>query len=226
VTYAAAARRRCLVQAQFKLVRVPHLFCASCRKGARFRFHFAPPDAAHLGVLSWAHVLACPRRELPTANRISRSIFIAYFSGSPRAGSQAGLFPQLLPMPHAGSFVQQAVAELVREHQNLAAVMRLVREHVREHAPSGGPRLRPTAAREFFNAAIRSGRKRVRQHAQALRGAFPVRGGSLLYGAAVRIQRRRTFQMRRGIFQPHKTAVVQMREDGGDRPAAAFLPGD
>jgi hypothetical protein len=34
---------------------------------------------------------------------------------SPRA-REAGLFPELLPVPHAGSFVQDAVAELVREH--------------------------------------------------------------------------------------------------------------
>lgn len=126
-------------------------------------------------------------------------------------------------MPNAGSFVEDAVAELVRQHQNLAAMMRLVREHVREHGPSGGPRLGPTAARELRNAAIRSGGKSVGQHAQTLRGAPFVRGGSLFHGAAVGIEWRRTLQMRRGILQPDQTAVVEMREDGCDCAATAFL---
>src|SRR5260370_42575926 len=104
-------------------------------------------------------------------------------------------------------------------------MMRLVREHVSEHGPSGGPRWRPTVARELCNAAMRSGRESIRQHAQALRGASPVRGGSLLPGAAVGIERRRTLQMRRGTPQPLQTGVVQLREDGGDGPALAFLPG-
>src|SRR5712664_1933996 len=68
---------------------------------------------------------------------------------SARARGKAGLFPELLPMPDARSFVEDAVAELVGQHQNLTAMMRLVREHVSEHGPSGGPRLRPTSAREL-----------------------------------------------------------------------------
>jgi hypothetical protein len=68
---------------------------------------------------------------------------------SARARGKAGLFPQLFPMPDAGSFVEEAVTELVGEHQNLTAMMRFVREHVSEHGPSGGPCARPTAAREF-----------------------------------------------------------------------------
>src|SRR5258708_17537754 len=106
---------------------------------------------------------------------------------SARARSKPGLFPELLPVPDAGSLVEEAVAQLVSQHQDLTAMMRLVREHVRKHGSSGGPRLRPTAARELGNAAIRGGRDRIRQHAQALRGASPVRGGSLLHGAAVAI---------------------------------------
>ena len=142
---------------------------------------------------------------------------------SARARGKPGLLPQLLPMPDAGSFVEDAVAELVGQHQNLAAMMRLVREHVSEHGPSGGPHLHPTAARELGNAAIWSGRESIRQHAQALRGAPFVRRGSLLHGASVGIEWRRTLQMRRGILQPPKTGVVQMREDGRDCPAIAFL---
>src|SRR5258707_2788675 len=113
---------------------------------------------------------------------------------SARARGMAGLFPELLPVPDAGSLVEDAVAELVGQHQNLTAMMRFVREHVSEHGASGGPRLRPTAAGEFCDAAIRSGRQGVRQHSEALHRAFLVRGRSLLHGAAVGIEWRRTLQ--------------------------------
>src|SRR5260370_16853745 len=92
---------------------------------------------------------------------------------STRARGKAGLFPELLPVPDAGSFVEDAVAELVGQHQNLTAMMRLVREHVSEHGPSGGPRLRPTAAGALSTAAIRSGRKTIRPPPPALRAPSP-----------------------------------------------------
>src|SRR5258707_1355239 len=142
---------------------------------------------------------------------------------SARARGKAGLFPELLPVPDARSFVKDAVAELVGQHQNLTAMMRLVREHVSEHGPSGGPRWRPAVARELCNAAIRNGRESIRQHAQALRGAFSVRGSSLLHGATVGIELRRTLQMRRCTPEPLAADIVQMREDGRDGPAIAFL---
>src|SRR5260370_38730298 len=110
---------------------------------------------------------------------------------------------------------------MVGQHQNLAAMMRLVREHVSEHGPSGGPCWHVTVATELCNAAMRSGRESVRQHAQALRGASPVRGGSLLHGAAMSIEWRRTLQMWRGIPQPRETAVVPMREECRHGPAFA-----
>src|SRR5271157_1311892 len=80
-----------------------------------------------------------------------------------------------------------------------------------------------TPSCRFCNTAIWSGRESIRQHAQALRRTSPVRGSGLLHGAAVGIERRRTLQMRRGIPQPRKTVVVQVREDGRDSPATAFF---
>jgi hypothetical protein len=68
---------------------------------------------------------------------------------SARTGGKAGLFPELLPLPDAGSFVEDAVAELVGQHQNLAAMVGLVREHVSEHGASGGPRGHPTVTKEL-----------------------------------------------------------------------------
>ncbi len=139
------------------------------------------------------------------------------------AGGEAGLFPELLPLPDAGGFVEEAAAELVGQHQNLAAMMGLVREHVGKHGASGGPRWHPTVAREFRDAAIRSGRQGIRQHAQALRSAFLVRGGGLLHGAAAGIEQRRTLEMRSCKPDPLAADIVQMREDGRDGPAIAFL---
>ena len=52
-----------------------------------------------------------------------------------------------------------------------------------------------------------------------------MRGGGLLDGATVGIERRGTFQMRGGISQPVQTTVVKMRKDGGDGAAAAFMTG-
>ena len=85
------------------------------------------------------------------------------------------MFPEFFPVPDAGSFVEDAAAELVGQHQNLAAMMGFVGKHIGEHGPSRGPRLRPTAAREFCNAAIWVGGESIRQHAHALGGASPVR---------------------------------------------------
>src|SRR5882724_3937547 len=127
---------------------------------------------------------------------------------SARARGKAGLFPELLPVPDAGNFVENAVTKLVGQHQNLTAMMGLVREHVSEHGSSGGPRWHPTVARKLYNAAIRSGRESVRQHAQALPGASPVRGGSLLHGAAARIESRRTLQMRSRKPEPLAADIV------------------
>src|SRR5580658_2380349 len=140
---------------------------------------------------------------------------------STRPSGEACLLPKLLPVPYAGSCMKHAIAELVREHQNLPAMMRLVREHVSKHRCAGRPSLRPTPAREFRHATIRRGRKRVAQHAQTLHPTFFVRGRSLFDRAAIRIKRRRTLQMRRRILQPGKTNVVQMDEDRRNRPAAA-----
>ena len=131
--------------------------------------------------------------------------------------------PKLLPVPDAGGRVQQPIPQLVRQHQNLAAMMRLVREHVSKHRPAGWPSLRPTPAREFHHTPTRRCGQSIRQHPQALRPTFPMCRSSLLNRAMVRIQRRRTLQMRRRILQPRQPAVVQMREYRRDRSAAALF---
>src|SRR5580692_6147368 len=78
---------------------------------------------------------------------------------SARTLAKPGLLPEFLPVPHSGSRVEDAVAHLVRQHQNLSAMVRLVREHVSKHGATSRPGLRPTAAREFRHAAIRRRRQ-------------------------------------------------------------------
>jgi len=136
------------------------------------------------------------------------------------------LLPELVPEPDAvGGVVGQPIAELVGEHDDLAAMMGFVREHVGKHGRTGGPGARPGAARELGDAALRAGGQRVGEHAQALRAAFLVRRGGLLDGAAAGIERSGTFQVWGGMFQPHQAAVMQVRENRGDGAAAAFCGG-
>jgi hypothetical protein len=121
--------------------------------------------------------------------------------------------------------VEKTIAELVGEQENLAAMVRFVGEHVGEHGGSRGPDLAPTAAREFGDAAIGRSGQRIGQHAQTLSCAFFVRGGGLLDGATVGVERRGTFQVGRGISEPGEPAVMEMREDRGDAATAAFFTG-
>jgi len=98
-----------------------------------------------------------------------------------------------------------------------------MRKHVGEHGSASGPYSRPASAREFRDLALGFGGQSVGEHAETLRGAFSVRDGSLLHGAAVRIERGRTFQVRGGMLKPHETAVVQVDENRGDGAAIVAL---
>ena len=70
---------------------------------------------------------------------------------SPWTCGESVLLPQLVPLPDAAPRLRRKpVAQLMRQHQDLAAVMGLVREHVGEHAGAGGPGARPASAREFL----------------------------------------------------------------------------
>jgi hypothetical protein len=75
-------------------------------------------------------------------------------SESIRDSRAAGFLPQFFPVPDAGGFVKQAIAKLVREHQDLPAMMRFVGEHVGVHGGVRRPGFCPTAAREFRDAAV------------------------------------------------------------------------
>jgi hypothetical protein len=119
--------------------------------------------------------------------------------------------------------VQHAITKLMRQHQDLPAMMRLVRKHISKHRPSSRPSPRPTPTRKFRNPPVRIRRKSIGQHPQTQRSTFPMRSHSLLHRAPVWIKRRRTLQMRRRIPKPNKPAVVQMREDRRNTPPVAFF---
>jgi len=103
-------------------------------------------------------------------------------------------------------------------------MMRLVGKHVSKHCPASRPHRSPTPPIKLLHAPIRPACQRIVQHAQTLRRALFVGSSSLLHRAPIRIERRRTLQMRRRIPYPNQPAVMQMRKDGGDSPPASRLP--
>lgn len=140
------------------------------------------------------------------------------------AGTLTGvvLLPELVPPPDsAASHIRKRVAELVGEHEDLATVVGFVGKHVTEHGTAGGPDRYDGVAEELCDAAIGLAREGVGEHGETGSGAFFVGSGSLLDGAVVRVERRGTFQVRRGVFDPAETRVVKMGEDGGDSAASA-----
>lgn len=99
------------------------------------------------------------------------------------------LFPEFVPPPDAGpGGDREAVAELVGEHGDLAAVVSFVGKHVSEHGAAGGPSGRPSATREFCDATRGRSEERVGEHAQAERGGFFVSGGGLFDCAAAGVE--------------------------------------
>jgi hypothetical protein len=150
-------------------------------------------------------------RARPASNRLARARFVA------------GLLPQFIPLPNA--FLRKAITKLVREHQDLPAMMRFVRKHVREYSASSRPHGHPTVAREFRDTPSWISGQRVRQHAQALFRAFPVRNGGLLDRTAVGIEQPRTLHMRRGVPDPGNANIMQVRKDRRDRSPASLLSG-
>jgi hypothetical protein len=114
----------------------------------------------------------------------------------------------------------------MRKHEHLAAVMRLVREHVREHRSTRRPNGCPAAAQVFFHAAVWRTGKCVREHGQALPRALAMRPRRLLHRAAAGIERLRAFQVRSGIANPNQPAVVQVRKNRRDGASlASGMPG-
>ncbi len=76
----------------------------------------------------------------------------------------------------------------MRQHTHLAAMMRVVRNHVGQHGCACGPRSRPTVAAKSFDPARRP-RQSVRKHFGATRGAFNQSGPGLLLRAASAVER-------------------------------------
>lgn len=129
-------------------------------------------------------------------------------------------------MPDAvGGMDGQPITELVSLHDDLSAMMGFVQEHVGEHDAPCGPDWRPGAAGKAGDLASGIIRQRVREHAKTLGCALHVRGRRLLESAASRIERSRTSQVRSGVFDPDKAAVVKVGEHGGDSATTAWLAG-
>ena len=109
---------------------------------------------------------------------------------SARAQGKAVLLPELVPLPDASpGFGKKAIAELMRKHNDLAAMVGFVGEHVREHGSPGGPGPCPASARELRNLSSRISGQSIGEHAETLRGALSVGGESLSYRATMGVER-------------------------------------
>ena len=110
----------------------------------------------------------------------------------------------------------------MREHQDMAPVMGLMRKHIGEHGPPSRPLSSP-APREFRNLELRLIGQRIGEHAETLSGTFCVGGSSLLHRTAIRIEPSGAFQVRCGIPEPGKAVVVKVREDRSDGASSTTL---
>jgi hypothetical protein len=125
-------------------------------------------------------------------------------------------FPELFPVPKVGGDLGwQRVAELVREHADLPAMVGFVGEHVAKHLRSGGPGFGPGVAEKLRDGA-RAGDEGFGEHLGAARGALGQGGSGLLKCRMGAVQLWRRPQVRRGKPDPLGPYVVHVGKDGGD----------
>jgi hypothetical protein len=86
---------------------------------------------------------------------------------------EAAFLPEFLPSPDAVSgFIREWVADLTRQHDDLAPVVSVVGEHVGKRGGTGGPgRGCPTATRKFGDAFFAAALESLRKHFQTPRRA-------------------------------------------------------
>jgi len=131
------------------------------------------------------------------------------------------LAPEFVPPPDAASgLVGETIAELVGEQEDLSAMMGFVGKHVAEHGGAGGPSGDDFVSSELGDAARGLRGECVGEHAETLLGTLLEGGGGLLFGAAMRVERRGTFEVRGVVAEPVATNIVKMGEDGGDGASA------
>jgi len=145
---------------------------------------------------------------------------------SPRPRLQPHLLPQPIPLPNpAPNRWRNPIPQLMRQHQDLPTMVRLMRKHVSKHRPASRPHRNPTPSVELRYPPLRPTSQSIRQHAQTLLCTLLVCRRSLLQSAPIRIERRRTLQMRCRIPYPNQPAVMQMRKESSNSPPAPRLTG-
>ena len=103
---------------------------------------------------------------------------------------ESTVLPKSFPSPQFLSGVcGQGEAQLVGEHGDLPAMMRVVGDHVGEHCGACGPWFGPAVAMEDFDAALGK-RERFGQHVGASLAAFEQGGAGLFLGACGVMERR------------------------------------
>src|ERR1700751_1598190 len=124
------------------------------------------------------------------------------------AGGRAALFPKLFPIPEAVHYgFRQRVADLVGEHQHLAAMVGFVGEHVAQHFWANGPRASPAVSDKLFDAAV-GGVEGFREHLLTADGARRQSCAGLAQCTVGALQLPRNFQMRNRQPDPLGADVV------------------
>jgi hypothetical protein len=129
--------------------------------------------------------------------------------------NEPAFVPEFLPCPHlVGGQFRQWESQLVRQHADLSTVMGIVRDHIRKHCRSCGPRSGPTIAPELADTAVWP--ERFAKHLCAAQGTFCQCDSCLLLGTAGAVELCRQLEMWGGEPEPLAANVVHVREYRGN----------
>jgi hypothetical protein len=138
----------------------------------------------------------------------------AFYLGS--APKKSEVLAQFFPVPHRGGGLHgERESELMGQHANLSAVMRLVRNHISTHGGSREPRPRPAVSEKTGHAPWRTA-ERITDHFAAARCTLGQGRSCLLLRTSTAIQARWDLQMRSREPQPFTTNVVDVSKNGSD----------
>lgn len=126
------------------------------------------------------------------------------------------VLPQFFPVPHRGGGLHgERESELMSQHANLSAMMRLVRNHVSTHRSSRAPRPRPAVSEKTGDAPWKTA-ERITDHFAAARCTLGEGRSCLLLRTSTAIQERWDLQMRSREPQPFTTNVVDVSKHRSD----------
>ena len=133
---------------------------------------------------------------------------------------ESALFKESLPTPHGGhGFHRQWKAQLMRQHANLSAMMRVMRDHVGDHGNTRRPGLRPSVALEVLDLPLRT--QGFTDHLSTKPRAPGERKACLPRCASAAVELRRKRKMGCGEPQPLAADVLHVSKYCRDRAGTA-----